>query len=247
MAANDRWHQLADGVQDSNLPASDKSVYRYLLDRADYKTAEMPAMFTPTRKTIRRKTSLSYSQVGYSTAHLQRHGWLTVKGKTGPGRPLEYELRLGLPCDCTGRVHVADVADDPQQARKRSNEKTGSDLHGWQRVAEVADLRGKSHPETAGDGQRCQPGTVTLPTDDPRTLPTNGANAAGQTVLPTERRREAGKEGRKRQQSDSLRHCLCGISLWATSETAHPAAWARHLAHIAAFQAGKPSAEGQRA
>jgi hypothetical protein len=30
--------------------------------------------------------------------------------------------------------------------------------------------------------------------------------------------------------------CLCGISLWATRETAHPDAWARHIAHIEAFQ-----------
>jgi hypothetical protein len=193
-AAKDRWHELADAMQDSNLPASDKSVFRYLLDRADYRTAELPARFTPTRKTIRRKTSLSYSQVGYSTAHLQRHGWLAVKGKTGPGRPREYELRLGLPCDCTGRVHVAGVTDVTSQARKRHTEKTGSDLHGWQRVTDVTDLRGNSRPETAASGQRCQPRASTLPTDDPRTLPTNGANAAGQTVLSTERHREGGEE-----------------------------------------------------
>lgn len=38
---------------------------------------------------------------------------------------------------------------------------------------------------------------------------------------------------------DSYR-CLCGLSLWATERTAHPAAWSRHLAHIDAFQNGQP-------
>jgi hypothetical protein len=42
-APKDRWHQLADAIQESNLPASDKSVYRLLLDRADYVTAVLPA------------------------------------------------------------------------------------------------------------------------------------------------------------------------------------------------------------
>ena len=32
--------------------------------------------------------------------------------------------------------------------------------------------------------------------------------------------------------------CLCGLSLWATEHTTHPALWARHLAHIRAYQNG---------
>jgi hypothetical protein len=143
-----RWHQLADAIRDSNLTPADKHVFGYLLSTADFRTAEMLPKFTPTRQKIRRKTSLSYSQIGYSTRHLERHGWLTATGRTGPGRPLRYSLALGRDCDCTGRVH----------ARKR-----------------------------------CQPDTATVPTDDPRTLPTNGANAAGQTVVAqrgTERKRE---------------------------------------------------------
>jgi hypothetical protein len=150
-APKDRWHQLADAIKASNLPPSDRSVFRLLLDKADFGTAVIPAGFSPTRKRIRRETGLSYSQVGYSTHHLERHGWLSAKGATGPGHPLRYSLALGRDCDCTGRVH----------ARKR-----------------------------------CQPGEATLPTDDPRTLPTNGANAAGQMVVSTERHREGGV-GRK--------------------------------------------------
>jgi hypothetical protein len=138
-APKDRWHQLADLIQDSNLPASDKSVFRFLLDKADWKSAELPAQFRPTRETIARKTSLSYSQTGYSSRHLQRHGWLAITGRTGPGHPLRYTLTAGTQCDCTGRVHVA-----------------------------------------------------TVPTDDPRTLPTNAANAAGQVPVSTERQREGG-------------------------------------------------------
>ena len=153
----DRWHQLADAIRESNLPASDKHVFRFLLDVADWKTAELPARFTPTRKTIARKTSLSYSQVGYSTRHLQRHAWLSARGATSPGHPLEYRFALGGQCDCTGRVH----------ARKR-----------------------------------CQPDGATVPTDDPRTLPTDGANAAGQDAVPTERRREGGVERKPEPKPD---------------------------------------------
>lgn len=105
-APRNRWHQLADAMRNSNLPASDKHVFGYLLSTADFGTGELPARFTPTRKAIARKTSLSYSQVGYSTRHLGRHGWLTAKGATGPGRPLEYGFALGCDCDCTGRVHA---------------------------------------------------------------------------------------------------------------------------------------------
>jgi hypothetical protein len=150
-AVKSRWHQLASAVQDSNLPASDKSVFLYLLGKADFKTAELTPKFTPTREQIARKTSLSYSQVGYSTRHLRRHGWLTAGGATGPGHPLEYGFAVGAACDCTGRVH----------ARKR-----------------------------------CQPDGATVPTDDPRSLPTDGANAAGGTGRFHERHREEGVGGR---------------------------------------------------
>lgn len=91
-----RERQLRDAIMGSDLPASDKSVFRCLLDKADFSTAHLPAKFTPTRKVIARETSLSYRQVGYSTSHLQRHGWLEIKGATGPGHPLEYELALGV-------------------------------------------------------------------------------------------------------------------------------------------------------
>ena len=102
----DRWHELADACRDSNLTAADKAVFLYLLSRADYDTAELAARYTPTREVIQRKTSLSRTQVGYSTRHLERHGWLTAKGTTGPGKPLEYAFAVGCECDCTGRVHV---------------------------------------------------------------------------------------------------------------------------------------------
>ena len=153
-----RWHQLAGAIRDSNLPASDKAVFQFLLSRSDYKTAELPARFTPTRETIARKTSLSYSQVGYSTRHLERHGWVTAKGVTGPGHPLEYSFAIGGNCDCTGRVHAprtvpADTATMPTGR--------GNTASGWH-----------------------------------RTLPTNGANTAGQTAVSTVRQRE-GKVERK--------------------------------------------------
>jgi hypothetical protein len=187
----DRWHRLADLIQDSGLPASDKSVYRFLLDRADYKSAELPAKFTPTRKTIARKTSLSYSQVGYSTRHLERHGWLKTSGKHGPGHPITYALTAGTGCDCTGRVHVAAVTDRSATAVA---EDTTPDQPRWQCVAAVADVTG-----SAGDGLATVPAPASTANGWQRTLPTNTANAAGQTALSTERQRE-GEVVRERDQ-----------------------------------------------
>src|SRR5947208_11397458 len=100
-----RCHDLADAIAESNLPASDKSVYRYLLDRADYATAELPARFTPKQAAIARKTSHSQRQVRYAIRHLEHHKWLTAEGRTGPGKPRQYVLSAGADCDCTGRVH----------------------------------------------------------------------------------------------------------------------------------------------
>ncbi len=57
--AKDRWHQLADAIRHSNLPASDKSVYGCLLAKTDYKTALLPPRFTPARQKIARETSIS--------------------------------------------------------------------------------------------------------------------------------------------------------------------------------------------
>jgi hypothetical protein len=101
-----RWNGLLDALKRSNLPASDKAVYRVLLDAANYETTVLLAKFTPTREQIGRETSLSRSQVGYSTRHLVRHGWLAVQGKTGPNKPRRYGLGIGADCDCTGRVHA---------------------------------------------------------------------------------------------------------------------------------------------
>jgi hypothetical protein len=50
--------------------------------------------------------------------------------------------------------------------------------------------------------QRCQPEQATVPTDDPRTLPTNGANAAGQAPEHTERLREEEEERRGKPRPD---------------------------------------------
>jgi hypothetical protein len=190
----DRWHQLAGAVQDSNMPASDKSVFRYLLDCADYVTADLPAKFTPTRKTIGRKTSLSRSQVGYSARHLVKHGWLVVTGHSGPGHPLSYALSAGSQCDCTGRVHVADVADVAEQPESAVTEHTHADQQRWHRVADVADIA-----DSAGDGLATVPASGNSANRWHRTVPTNGANAAGQTVLSTERHRE-GEVVRERDQ-----------------------------------------------
>ena len=117
MAARDRWHQLAGAIGASNLAASDKSVFRYLLDRADYATAELPPKFTPKQASIAKQTSHSIRQVKYAIGHLRRHGWLRAEGRTGPGRTLAYTLALGAGCDCPGRVHPPERVQRVQPER----------------------------------------------------------------------------------------------------------------------------------
>jgi hypothetical protein len=103
----DRWHQLADAISETNLPASDKAIFRYLLDKADWRTAELPARFTPLQQEIGRKTSHSPRQIRYSLTHLGQHGWLTTGRREDDKRRHTYALAYGWACDCPGRRHTA--------------------------------------------------------------------------------------------------------------------------------------------
>ena len=105
--ASPRWVQLRDAMADSNLPASDKAVFRYLLDKADYSTAHLPVRFTPAQGEVARKTGVTERQVRRAERHLEHHGWLEVGDAktTGPGKRRSVALRFGTRCDCKGRVH----------------------------------------------------------------------------------------------------------------------------------------------
>jgi hypothetical protein len=107
MAAKDRWHQLADAIGASDLPRRTSPCSGICSTRADYGTAVLPAKFTPRQADIARKTSHSRRQVRYAIRHLERHKWLDMEGRTGPGKPLTYTLAAGAMCDCTGRVHTS--------------------------------------------------------------------------------------------------------------------------------------------
>ena len=121
-APRDRWHRLAGAVHDSNLPASDKAVFRYLLDKADYVTAALPPKFTPNQAGIARQTSHRLRQGKYAVGHLRRLGWLWTEGRTGPGRTLTYTLALGAGCNCAGRVHQS----EPEPERVQPGPPTGA-------------------------------------------------------------------------------------------------------------------------
>jgi hypothetical protein len=103
----DRWHELDDAIDASNMPASDRAVYKARLKRADYGTGDLPRQFTDKQATVARKTGVSLRQVQYAERHLERHGWFQISGTTGPGKTRRYLLTAGLNCDCTGRRHEA--------------------------------------------------------------------------------------------------------------------------------------------
>jgi hypothetical protein len=102
----DRWHQLADAIQASNLPPSDRSVFRCLLDASDYATGELPPKFTPKEVEIAKRTGHSLRQVKYSISHLRRHGWDEGEPGSGRGHRSRYALAIGSRCDCEGRRHL---------------------------------------------------------------------------------------------------------------------------------------------
>jgi len=177
----DRWHQLADAIGASNLRASDKSVYRALLDRADYGTAVMQHRFTETQATIARKTSHSPRMVRYAIRHLERHGWLTANGKTGPGRPLNYSLAAGSSCDCTGRVHQPEP-DTPAPQRRQPQARTAATspprtaaINGGNAAGQTPVRTGR-HREGEGEGQlsELKPSTQSGPKYGPQPPPVPG-------------------------------------------------------------------------
>jgi hypothetical protein len=97
-----RWHRLVDAIQASNLPPSDRSVFRFLLDKSNYGTGELPKQFTPSQSKIAKGTGLSPRMVRYALQHLRRHGWVASTGSTNK---VQYTLAAGSLCDCAGRVH----------------------------------------------------------------------------------------------------------------------------------------------
>ena len=108
-----RWHQLKNAIEQSELCASDRSVFRDLLDHGHhYATAEPDPGRSPSAAMIARRTGLSRRQVVYSLRHLRRHGWVKPDGHVGREHRTVFELLPGAPCDCTGRRHVA-VAAQP--------------------------------------------------------------------------------------------------------------------------------------
>lgn len=193
-ALPDRWHQLANAIQNSNLPASDKSVFRLLLDKADYVTADLPAMYTPTQQRIGRLTSHSLRQVKYALEHLERHGWVATGRSLEDKRRTAYTLNAGRACDCPGRRHVAvQSATSGQSATSSATEekvqrRTSARIteNGAANVANVADLAGG----TQGSNGKVQPGTEIGATPAPYIGATDRCNAAGQTPSHTERQRE---------------------------------------------------------
>jgi hypothetical protein len=112
--ADDRWHQLDDAIDASDLPASDRAVYHRRLKRADYGTAELPARFTETQAEVAKATGITVRQVRRSERHLESHGWLEVSGTTGRGHKPSYRLLVGKLCDCTGRVHAPKADTGPK-------------------------------------------------------------------------------------------------------------------------------------
>jgi hypothetical protein len=119
VGARSWWYQLQDAIERSNLPASDRAIFRFYLSRANYESAELSARFTPAQKEAARGTGYTLRQVRRSERHLEHHGWLKITGATGPGKVRSVALAPGLDCDHAGRVH-----DQPTARGVRRTEDT---------------------------------------------------------------------------------------------------------------------------
>lgn len=150
VVGKDRWHQLADAIKASNMRASDKSVFRFLLDKSDYVTAVLPPGFTPPQAVIGRQTSISRRQVTYAIDHLRRHGWVRTGGTTAPGRTLGYSLGPGADCDCTGRVHTAATGATGHGERVQPETATGATFGYRTGATNGGNAAGQTGRETRG-------------------------------------------------------------------------------------------------
>lgn len=205
----DRWHELADAILNGNHPASDKALYRFMLDKADYKTAVLPERFTPTQRVMARKTSLSLRQVKYSLQHLALHGWLEIREAENDGRRRTYVLKLGASCACTERRHVADpsatnsLSATPSATEKKVQRRRSApaEADGRANVARVADSSAatqaglRSTGDYKGDDttdrqRKVQPEGQKGATPALQIGATDRCNAAGQPPTLTERQRE---------------------------------------------------------
>jgi hypothetical protein len=161
----DRWHELENAVADTRLTASDKAVYNRRLKCSRYGTAEPVPRFTETQAEVAAKISLTVRQVRRAERHLELHGWLKISGSGGRGRKPDYEVRLGVDCDCTGRVHTPlGVRLSGPQADTIGGHAAGQmpvsarSIRGYVGLTCTTDNRG-DEPETGtGDRTDCQAG-----------------------------------------------------------------------------------------
>ena len=149
MAARDRWHQLAGAIGASNLAASDKSVFRYLLDRADYATAELPPKFTPKQASIAKQTSHSIRQVKYAIGHLRPHARLHACPRrrvrlSRPGSPARTGATGATGATRTGATgagngcNVRTPFGCNQRVQRRRSDRTPDKRHREGRLGRVA-------------------------------------------------------------------------------------------------------------
>lgn len=156
-----RWHEMKAAVKASNLPPADRHVYLNRLDQADYATTQIDPLWTRTQAKVASETGLSRRQVQYSEAHLQRHGWLKITGTWAPGKRRQYEVAIGQPCDCTGRVHAPQPTDATPQvstevrAQRRRSEVTSARVapEHAQRVGATPQVRRQIHGEISTRGK----------------------------------------------------------------------------------------------
>jgi hypothetical protein len=102
-----REQQLGDAIELAQIPARDYRIYRALLKRARWKSAEILDQYQPrSLEELAALSKMSRSNVALGLNHLQRHGWLLRfryidgKGIGGRGHGTKYQPDLGRDCDC---------------------------------------------------------------------------------------------------------------------------------------------------
>jgi hypothetical protein len=99
-----RERELRKAVRQARLPPRDFKIFTVLLDRADFKTAEIPGRFQPkSLDALAGLCEMSMATLCRGLAHLEAEGWLK-RGRSAGGRgcPTWYTLTLGGRCYCSG-------------------------------------------------------------------------------------------------------------------------------------------------
>ena len=192
----DRWHQLQDLIEASNMPAADTTIYKYLLGKSDYRSAELEPRWTPTREKIEGKPG--YPAAGPLLSQAPPAARLAIRPGAAqvavhPGRDQLRLPRPGPRSKCSGcsgyrQRHSTGPGNGATPQRQSRFHRTASKI--MQRMS-----GSRAFPGRRTRGEPCL--SATGCNQCTKIGATHWCNAAGQRARSTGRQREGSSRDRR--------------------------------------------------